>query len=158
MAAATVIELSAEERAQLEKWVRATTTERRLHQRARIVLECAAGSKTKDVASLLGVREATVSKWRTRFAKDRNAGLNDAPRPGRQPIYGKETERRILSKLDEPPPDGHATWNGGLVAKSLGDVSADYVWRVLRKYGIHLQRRRSFRVSDAPGLPQRPPA
>ena len=33
-----------------------------------------------------------------------------------------------------PPPDGHATWTGGLVAAALGDVSDDEVWRVLRRH------------------------
>ena len=48
---ATVIELTEEERATLERWVRGTSTEQRFVQRARIVLEAAAGSTTKAVAS-----------------------------------------------------------------------------------------------------------
>jgi hypothetical protein len=37
-----------------------------------------------------------------------------------------------------------------LVAKALGDVSVDQVWRVLRSHGIHLQRRRSWCLSTDP--------
>jgi transposase len=77
-------------------------------------------------------------------------GLADKAGRGRKPRYDKGTVRRILSKLDEPPPKGFATWTGGLVAKSLGDVSPDQVWRVLRRYKIHLQRRRSWCVSTDP--------
>jgi len=83
------------------------------------------------------------------------AGLADAPRSGKPAIYSESTERRILAKLDEPPPDGYSSWAGGLVAKALGDVSADQVWRVLRKYGIHLQRRRSWCVSTDPQFAQK---
>jgi transposase len=53
-------------------------------------------------------------------------------------------------KLDEPPPSGYAAWNGKLLAEALGDVSPYHVWRVLRKHGICLQRRRSWCISTDP--------
>ena len=140
------INLTPEERQQLEAWVRASTTERRLVQRARIVLESAAGRMTKEVAQGLAMRPGTVSKWRLRFSEQRLAGLTDAPRGRGRQKYGVATEKRILAALDSPPPEGYATWSGKLLAKSLGDVSDDHVWRVLRKHGIHLQRRRSWCV------------
>jgi transposase len=149
------INLTTEERQQLETWVRATTTEQRLVQRARIVLESAAGRMTREVAQSLGLRPATVSKWRTRFSEQRIEGLSDATRNGGNKKYDEATERRILSKLDEPPPEGYATWSGKLLAKSLGDVSADHVWRVLRMRGIHLQRRHSWCVSTDPQFTQK---
>jgi len=149
------INLTDEERQQLESWVRATTTEQRLVQRARIVLESAAGRMTREIAHSLALRPATVSKWRTRFAKQRIEGLSDAPRNGGNQKYDEATERRILAKLDEPPPDGYATWSGKLLAKSLGDVSDDHVWRVLRMRGIHLQRRHSWCVSTDPQFTQK---
>ncbi len=152
---ATRIELSADERTTLETWVRGATTEQRLVQRARIVVEAAAGNATKEIAATLHVRPATVSKWRTRFAKHRLTGLADAPRPGKPPVYDEATERRILAQLDQPPPDGYTTWTGKLVAKALGDVSAIQVWRVLGKHGIHLQRRRSWCVSTDPQFAQK---
>ncbi len=143
MAVAASIWLTDEERDTLEIWVRRTTTEQRKVQRARIVLEAAAGKTTTEVAALLQVRPATVSRWRTRFARHRVAGLADAPRTGKPRVYDEGTERRILAQLEQPPPDGCTTWTGGLVAKALGDVPALQVWRVLQKHGIHLQRRRS---------------
>jgi transposase len=124
-------------------------------QRARIVLEAATGKPNKEIAFLLRIRKATVSTWRTRFAGDRLAGLSDVPRSGKPPTYDKTTERRILKHLDEPPPDGYTTWTGGLVAKALGDVSPDQVWRVLRKYDIHLQRRHSWCLSTDPQFTQK---
>lgn len=152
---ATPIELMEEGRETLEAWVRKTTTEQRLVQRARIVLEAATGKATKEIAVSVQMRPATVSKWRTRFAEDRLAGLQDAPRSGKPASYDGTTERRILSQLDEPPPEGYATWTGGLLAKALGDVSAIHVWRTLRKHGIHLQRRRSWCLSTDPQFAQK---
>lgn len=152
---ATPVQLTGDERDSLETLVRKTTTEQRMAQRARMVLEAAAGKTTKEVAALLRVRPATVSRWRTRFAQQRLPGLADAPRPGKPRVYDATTERRILAKLDEPPPDGYTTWTGGLVAKALGDVSPDQVWRVLRKYDIHLQRRHSWCLSTDPQFTQK---
>lgn len=152
---ATMISLTEEEQERLESWVRAGTKEQRLVQRARIVLESAAGSRTKEIAQSLGLRQATVSKWRLRYALERIPGLTDDPRPGAQHKYDRNTERRILTKLDEPPPEGYASWNGKLLAKSLGDVSDDHVWRVLRQHDIHLQRRRSWCVSTDPQFAQK---
>lgn len=91
-----------------------------------------------------------MSKWRTRFARDRLAGLNDAFRSGMPPVYDENVEKRILAKLDEDPPKGYATWNDGLLSSALGDVSKHQVWRVLRKHGIQLQRRRSWCISTDP--------
>lgn len=152
---ATRIELTDEERSPLERWVRHTTTEQRMAQRARMVLEAAAGRTTKEIAALLQVRRASVSKWRTRFAQHRLSGLSDAPRPGRPATYDASTERRILATLDETPPDGQSAWTGGLVAKALGDVSASQVWRVLRAHGIDLRRRRSWCLSTDPQFAQK---
>jgi len=153
--AATPITLTEDEQAELEKLVRTTTMEQRTVQRARMVLAAAAGKATKEIAAQLHVRPATVSTWRTRFARQRLAGLADAPRSGKPRTYDAGTERRILAQLDQPPLEGYTTWTGGLVAKALGDVSADQVWRVLRQQGVQLQRRRSWCLSTDPQFAQK---
>ena len=51
----------------------------------------------------------------------------------RKPIYGKATNKRILVLLDKPPLEGYARWTGPLLAKALGDVDVQYVWRFLRE-------------------------
>ena len=155
MTRASEINLTEEEQNKLESWLRKETAEQRFVERARIVLEAAAGKTTKEIAQSLRKRPATVSKWRTRFSRNRLAGLEDAPRPGKAAKYDMTTEKRILAQLDVPPPAGYATWTGKLVAKALGDVSPHHVWRVLRRHGIHLQRRRSWCVSTDPQFAQK---
>ncbi len=147
---ATEITLTADERGTLEAWTRAGSTEQRYAQRAQFVLAAARGDGTTSIARHFGVRPATVSKWRTRFAAQRLAGLEDEPRPGAPPRYDALTEDRILALLDKAPPRGYARWNGRLVAERLGDVSASQVWRVLRAHQIQLERRRSWCVSTDP--------
>ena len=155
MAKACEIHITEEERKQLESWVRNGSTEQRIAQRARIVLESAAGKASKEIALMMKLRAATVSKWRTRFYRAGLSGLNDTPRPGRKAKYDMATEKRILTQLDAPNPAGYATWTGRLVAEALGDVSRHQVWRVLRKHGIHLQRRHSWCVSTDPEFAQK---
>ena len=152
---ATLITLTDEEREELESWVRKGTMEQRMVRRARIVLESAAGKMNKDIAQSLGMRADTVSQWRSRFSHDRLDGLQDAPRPGKKAKYSTEMEKRILAKLDTPPPEGYTTWTGSLLAKSLGDVSEHHIWRVLKRHGIHLQRRHSWCVSTDPEFTQK---
>lgn len=145
-----IIKLQQAERVKLEKWAGSAKTEQRLALRARIILRVAQGQTHRSVAKALGVREATVSKWRVRFAQAGPAGLLDAPRSGPPRRYDATVERRILAQLDQAPPPGHARWSGGQLARALGDVPEDQVWRVLRRHGISLQRRRSWCVSTDP--------
>lgn len=146
----TAVRLSAEERGVLEGNVRAAKTEQRLAFRSRVVLLAAAGVGTNAIAAQLQASPATVSKWRLRFARQGLPGLSDAPRSGAPARYGEETERRILARLDEPVPEGETVWTARLLSRALGGVSEDHVWRVFRKHGIHLQRRRSWCLSTDP--------
>lgn len=147
---APTIELTPEQRQLLERWTRSHRIEKRLAFRAAIILAAAEGTQSKQIATDLDTREATVSKWRGRFAIQGIEGLQDAPRSGAPAQYDEQTERRILAALDESPPEGFASWDGKLLATHLGDVSPQHVWRVLRTHGIHLQRNHSWCVSTDP--------
>jgi len=144
------IQLSAEEESVLREWTRRGTAEQRMVERARIILLSHEGLTVERIAERLQTRTARVSKWRQRFAESRLNGLSDEARTGKPATYGDETECRVLRLLDEPPPEGRGQWNGRLLAEALGDVSADQVWRILRKRQIQLQRRRSWCISTDP--------
>jgi len=144
------VHLTRKERGELEARLRAGTTEQRQLLRIRIVLEAAEGWGTRDIARELDTTPTTVSLWRGRFAREGLAGLDDLPRSGAPPIYSAETDRRIRAVLDQPPPNGFARWNGPLIAKTLGDVDVQYVWRALRKQKIDLGGRKSWCESKDP--------
>src|SRR5262245_1078305 len=55
--------------------------------RAQIVLAAAAGSTNVAIAAQVGAHVDTVRKWRRRFAAAGLAGLKDAPRSGRPPVF-----------------------------------------------------------------------
>src|ERR1035437_4272766 len=140
---AAVIRLTAEEEKPLNQYLRSGTSEQRLVERARVVLLASQGHGSGEIAAILKTRPARVSKWRQRFERLRLAGVEDAQGSGKPRLYDQDSERRILAQLDQPPPKGYATWTGTLVAAALPDISDDEVWRVVRKHGISLQRRRS---------------
>jgi transposase len=144
------IRLTEQEVAVLRSWTRKGSGQQRLADRARIVLMSHEGVSVGEIARRLRTRLARVSKWRQRFVRDRLNALSDAARTGKPRQYDRETDRRVLALLDQDPPRGYAQWNGRLLAEALGDVSADHTWRILRKYKIQLQRRRSWCISTDP--------
>ena len=145
-----VISVTPEEEQTLRQWTRAGTVEHRLVERAKVILLASQGKANLEIARQLKTRPARVSKWRQRFAKRRLDGLRDAARKGRPATYNQATEKRVLTLLDEPPPEGYGKWSGPRVAQALGDVSDDQVWRILRKHDIGLERRRSWCISTDP--------
>src|SRR5437667_10832174 len=97
-------------------------------KRARIVLLAADGRSTRSIAKEVGVQPRIVSLWRHRYADHGLEGLNDKPRPGKQPIYTKTTDKRILKLLDKPPPKGFGAGPGLCLAKALGILAAHISW------------------------------
>ena len=143
---AIALSCTAEQRAELMTLARSRTEEARLVERAKIVLACLEGKRNDAVGRELGVRPNTVGLWRKRFAAAGLAGLRDRVRPGKTPKYGADLRLRVLRQLELPPPKGSASWDGASVAAALG-VSDDAIWRLLRKEGVQLRRRRSWCVS-----------
>jgi transposase len=133
------IQLKSRERKILESWAEGSRPDDRIALRSQIILALAEGRRTSEVARALSIRMATVTKWRIRFTKKGPAGLSDTPRSGKPPVYTHNTDDRVLYLLVQPPPKGHPTWNGRLLARALGNVSKDQVWRILRKRGIRLR-------------------
>jgi len=140
------LECSAEDKASLSALTKSRTAEARAVERARIILSSLEGKEIQQVAWDLRVSVPTVSKWRQRFSLWGLRGLSDQPRPGKPVRYDNAFRNQVLAMLEEAPPPGMSHWDGPAVAEKL-DASVHAVWRVLRREGIYLQRRRSWCVS-----------
>ena len=140
------LECSAEDKASLLALTKSRTAEARAVERARIILSSLEGKEIQQVAWDLRVSVPTVSKWRQRFSLWGLRGLSDQPRPGKPVRYDNAFRNQVLAMLEEAPPPGMSHWDGPAVAEKL-DASVHAVWRVLRREGIYLQRRRSWCVS-----------
>ena len=89
-----VIDLSSEDRQQLEALARRRTAEQRMVLRSRIVLAAAGGGENASIAERLGVALNTVIKWRKRFFEEGVAGLTDRARSGRPRTFPPSGSRR----------------------------------------------------------------
>ncbi len=98
------IELAERDRVELERIVRAATSEARMIERARIVLCASQGLKGLEIAERVGCSEPTVIKWRSRYARDGIDGLRDAPRSGPPLRYGPEVRALLIAKACTRPP------------------------------------------------------
>lgn len=78
-----VIELGAEERAELERRVASYTLPYKVVVRAKMILYAAEGLSSTEIARRLETAPRVVGRWRKRFFEERLAGLEDRSRTGR---------------------------------------------------------------------------
>src|SRR4051812_25871048 len=103
--------LSAQERSYLERQVRRHRVARSLSERCRVILRCADGLPSKDVAAELGLHEHTVGKWRRRFLKDRCDGLLDEARPGRPRTIDDDQVAAVIERMLRTTPVDATHWS-----------------------------------------------
>ncbi|HRY48638.1 MAG TPA: IS630 family transposase [Candidatus Paceibacterota bacterium] len=142
------LELTAEERAELERRLHATIVSKRDSLRASIVLLRADGCKEKVVARRLRTSMACVSKWSKRFSEDGLEGLRDRPGRGRKPWLPVDRVAAVLDRLPKPPP-GRTRWSTRYMARSVG-LSPSSVHQIWRRNDIKPHQIRTFKLSRDP--------
>jgi len=125
------IVLSEEEAAELRLWAGGRKIERRLAQRAEVILAGAGGRSVAQAAAASGLSPQACSKWRVRFEARRLDGLRDRPRAGRPRTIAPATRLRVISRATETPPGGRTRWTQRQLAAVVG-ISAASVNRVLK--------------------------
>ena len=146
---ASVVTLSGEERADLDRLVRRRKVARGDAQRAEIVLLAADGLNNCAIAAKVGVTRQTVRTWRERFAKHRLDGLCDEPRCGAPRKIGDDQIEAIVVKTLEEKPTGATHWSTRDMAKASG-VSASSVQRIWRAFSLQPHRTETFKLSTDP--------
>jgi transposase len=149
---AITIVLTIEERAELERRVRARTSTQQAALRAQIVLRAADGARNLDLAAALGLARHTVQHWRDRFAAERLDGLEDRPHQPAPRLYGPERQARIVVLACQPPAalgwSGQTHWSIVDLARYIGDhpeldlgaPSKSTVGQILQAAQIRLDR------------------
>jgi transposase len=144
-----LIELSEEERAQLESWARRRSSAQALAQRSRVVLLAAEGLNNTEIAGRLGVHRPMVRKWRSRFAEYRLDGLIDEPRPGKpRTITDAQVEEVIVKTLESTPKDA-THWSTRSMAREVG-LTQSAVLRIWRAFGLAPHRQETWKLSKDP--------
>lgn len=141
--------LTVDERQTLERWMRRPTTARALAERARVVLECAAGNPNTVVARELRLTKQTVGKWRSRFLRERLDGLLDEPRPGAPRRIGDADVERVMRLTLETAPRDATHWSTRAMARRCG-LSQTAVSRIWRAFSLRPHRVKTFKLSKDP--------
>src|SRR6476469_8278403 len=144
-----LLELSSEEREQLERWATRRKSSQALALRSRIVLGCAEGLPNKEVAAREGVAQQTVGKWRARFLDLRLDGLGDDPRPGRVPSVTADQVEKIVVDTLESTPENATHWSRTSMARKSG-LSPSTIGRIWRAFELKPHRTDGFKLSNDP--------
>ena len=144
-----LLELSSEEREQLERWARRRKSSQALALRSRIVLGCAEGLANKVVATREGVTQQTVGKWRARFVELRLDGLEDDPRPGRVPSVTADQVEKVVVDTLESTPENATHWSRTSMARKSG-LSPSTIGRIWQAFDLKPHRTDGFKLSNDP--------
>ena len=144
-----LIELSEDERGQLESWARRHTSAQALALRSRVVLLAAEGLNNTEIAQRLGVHRPMVRKWRGRFAEHRLDGLTDEPRPGQpRKITDAKVEEVIARTLESAPKDA-THWSTRSMAREVG-LTQTAISQIWRAFGLQPHRQETWKLSKDP--------
>jgi len=118
------IELTKDERVQLERGCRAGDWKARKVLRARALLLADTNKKDKhmrdaEIAVQAGCSKSTVVNLRRRFQSERLGALEDQPRSGRPKIVDGRIEAQIIAIACSEAPEGRERWTLQLIADKL---------------------------------------
>jgi transposase len=148
---AIAIDLTDQERAQLEGWARRRSSAQALALRSRIVLLAADGLSNTEIAERLSITRPPVTKWRNRFAEHRLDGLTDEPRPGQpRKITDAQVEEVIVKTLETTPQDA-THWSTRSMAAEVG-LTQTAVHRIWKAFGLQPHRQQTWKLSKDPLL------
>jgi transposase len=135
-----IVELSDEQRRDLQSLVRKGKSSARRITRARILLLGAENRPDDEVAAALHTSRSTVERIRRRFVEQGlEAALSERPRPGAVPKLDERGQATLIALACSDPPQGRASWTMQLLADELvvrrvvPTISDEAVRRTLKK-------------------------
>jgi transposase len=139
--------------ATLRSWLRSTSVEAGLAERARIVTLAAEGLANTEIAERLGVSRPTVIHWRRRYQSGGIEALVDRPRSGRPREIDDDMRLDVVARTLVGPPQklGVTHWSTRLLAAEVG-VSNFTIAMIWREFGLKPHRVGTFKFSTDPEL------
>lgn len=132
MAKRKPLELTSEELTELQFLARSSKAEKRMVERAEIILCWLEGKSFVETQKELGVSEVIINKWRKRFLTDRLEGLKDAPRSGKPPVISAAKKASVIQLATKKPGKGYTTWSQRRIAREVG-ISQGKVQQILKQ-------------------------
>lgn len=143
------LDLTAQERTQLESIVASRSLPHGLVRRARMILLTEEGVSVRETARRLKVSPPAVSNWRKRFRESRLAGLHDALKSGRPRSHDEERIAELLNTALARRPKAATHWSVRTLGEETG-ISKSTVQRYLSLFGVQPHRSKSFKLSTDP--------
>jgi transposase len=132
MAKRKLLDLKAVELVELQFIARSSKAEKRLVERAQIILCWHEGKSFAETRQELNVSEVVINKWRQRFIKGRLEGLKDAPRSGKPAVFSPAKKASVIELATKNPGKGYTNWSQRRIAKQLG-MSQSKVQQILKQ-------------------------
>ena len=143
------LDLTSEERDELQSRIRMRSLRAEDHRRARLILLLDAGRPYTEIQEILSCGATYVSRWKQRFLAGRIGGLFSR-HPGRAVQKGRpQLEARILAWTRRKPTDGSTHWSVRKLAQQLG-LPKTTVARVWQRAGLKPHRMERYMASDDP--------
>jgi transposase len=143
------LDLTAQERTQLESIVASRSLPHGLVRRARMILLTEDGVSVRETARRVKVTPPAVSNWRKRFREQRLAGLHDALKSGRPRSHDEESIAELLNTALARRPKAATHWSVRTLGEETG-ISKSTVQRYLSLFGVQPHRSKSFKLSTDP--------
>lgn len=142
---AQAVELTEEQKGELQRLVQARRSPQAQVLRAQIVLLAAEGFSNQEIAAKLETGEPTVGRWRRRFLRQGLAGLVDAARSGRPVSLPIEKLNKVLTEVVTPPLT-RTQWSVRQMAKHAG-ISKSRVHQLWSRNDLKPHRTKTFKLS-----------
>lgn len=143
------INLTQDQRVELERLARRKREARGPAFRARVILMLAAGALGREIEWRLRTSNQTVCALRKRFLKGGVEALFDERRPGTPRKIGDEHIERVIVATLERRPEGATHWSTRMMAKKLG-FSQSAISRIWRAFGLKPHRASTYTLSRDP--------
>src|SRR6266702_3960512 len=145
-----IVNLSAEDQAQLVRWKSTQGTPQQVALRCRLVLAAAEGYPDLEIASHHEVNRHTVALWRERVqAKGIGSVWEIQAGRGRKSKYELEKRDALIRATLETKPKGMTHWSCRTMAKAQG-VSKSTVNRLWQLHNLKPHLSRTFKLSRDP--------
>jgi transposase len=150
-----VLDVSEDQRKQIEQWLAALGTPQQVALRGRIILAAGHGKSEAAIAAEMNVNRKTVRLWSERFVAEGLPGLWEvAAGRGRKPTYTAERIKEVIDATLQSKPKGMTHWSCRLMAANQG-MSKSTVSNLWRSHNIKPHRTKTFKLSRDPKFLQK---
>jgi transposase len=141
-----IVDLTAEERDELQRLFGGGKTAARKLTRAQILLKADDGLTDAETAEEIGTCVPTIERTRRRFVEENLGCLTERPRPGQKLKLQSKAEARLIAEACSKAPEGRQRWTLRLLANRVVELglceslSHETVRQHLKKTNLSLGR------------------